>query len=248
MSVPRSFAEILEGFRVDRPSAVDEAHRALTPMATYVPCGRLTKTTGKPCTLGRVRGIPACAQHATADEKSENRTRCERARQVIAEWEQQDTGEPACWSWSVTSDDRAVVAMTDESRASSALRRWQRDRCALCGYVDHLVLDHDHASGLIRGWLCVGCNIHEPHDVGSKFTDYRARPPAVMLGMTARYFHPIFGWAATTSCRLTGVEALDSDPSYRVAAAIAAAQPSVEVSRAHRPAAPSSRAREMMTP
>lgn len=33
--------------------------------------------------------------------------------------------------------------------------------CELCGYVPRkgsLCLDHDHATGKFRGWLCIGCN------------------------------------------------------------------------------------------
>jgi len=33
--------------------------------------------------------------------------------------------------------------------------------CEFCNhYFDRLVLDHNHETGVIRGWLCLGCNVH----------------------------------------------------------------------------------------
>jgi len=39
-----------------------------------------------------------------------------------------------------------------------AMTLWQNGRCAVCGEVDDLVTDHDHSTGLIRGFLCQDCN------------------------------------------------------------------------------------------
>ena len=45
-----------------------------------------------------------------------------------------------------------------------ALMRAQKGRCAICGRTSReadtprLVVDHDHATGKIRGLLCNGCN------------------------------------------------------------------------------------------
>ncbi len=42
----------------------------------------------------------------------------------------------------------------------ATLRNYQDGGCALCGKVsNNLVLDHDHASMLIRGLLCNECNL-----------------------------------------------------------------------------------------
>ncbi len=35
----------------------------------------------------------------------------------------------------------------------------QGSRCALCGRVKRLCVDHDHATGKMRGLLCYACNI-----------------------------------------------------------------------------------------
>jgi len=38
------------------------------------------------------------------------------------------------------------------------MREAQGNACALCLKANRLVVDHDHDTGLIRGWLCISCN------------------------------------------------------------------------------------------
>jgi hypothetical protein len=110
----------------------------------------------------------------------------------------------ACHDWPVTSEDRARVGAAAECPdpekarmlASDLLADWQDDRCAVCnGHSD--VLDHDHETGLVRGWLCRFCNGQEPGDgiPGGRFDRYRSRNPASILGLTIRYYSPFTGWA-----------------------------------------------------
>jgi hypothetical protein len=93
----------------------------------------------------------------------------------------------------------------------------------MCGYAVELEIDHDHDTGLVRGMLCVGCNLTEPNNAGP-FTVYRERPPAALLGIRARFNHPVYGWAEPNPmANLSRGEWLAMDPSIRVAAAIAGA-------------------------
>ena len=41
---------------------------------------------------------------------------------------------------------------------SEDLRDWQRWRCAMCGTGPVIECDHDHRTGLVRGYLCRDCN------------------------------------------------------------------------------------------
>lgn len=65
------------------------------------------------------------------------------------------------------------------------LHQLQDGKCAVCGeHPESLVVDHDHATGLVRGLLCWPCNIREGRP-GSNYLDieaYRTDPPAAGLG------------------------------------------------------------------
>lgn len=99
------------------------------------------------------------------------------------------TVDPICWSWPVLGrGDRDEWAW---------LAEWQALRCGICAYKDpRIVMDHDHRTGLIRGWLCRSCNLTEGHahlDEDSVYTRWRSRSAATMLGIRRRYENPIFG-------------------------------------------------------
>ncbi|MCX4470473.1 endonuclease VII domain-containing protein [Micromonospora sp. NBC_01655] len=77
----------------------------------------------------------------------------------------------------------------------SAIEQWQQQRCAICAahQPGRLVLDHDHTTALVRGYLCRSCNVREAHTYGP-FELYRQRNPATILGVSSVY-ESIFGVA-----------------------------------------------------
>ncbi|MBC7299480.1 endonuclease domain-containing protein [Nocardia salmonicida] len=93
---------------------------------------------------------------------------------------------PACWFWSVP--DGGYWA------TPTAIYQWQDGRCAICaepwdkGGHWGMVLDHDHKTGLVRGWLCRNCNAAEGHStVDGRRLNYRNRPPTTILGVCRLY-------------------------------------------------------------
>lgn len=158
----------------------------------------------------QARWWPSCYNHQTDEEREKYVAllRREQERNEAA-W----TADPACWSWPVPSplprpkmptgisDATAarITAMYDstaESLQAAQLEEWQAGRCAICGGGQRvLVEDHDHTSGLVRGWLCRSCNTREGSSrrrstAESGLAKYRRRPPAVMLGVHVRYWNP----------------------------------------------------------
>lgn len=87
--------------------------------------------------------------------------------------------------------ERAAGVMSDDD----VLARWHDGRCAICGRASDLVCDHDHQTGLVRGWLCRSCNAREGanRQPGTIFARYRECHPAAILGLTVRYLNPVTG-------------------------------------------------------
>lgn len=128
-----------------------------------------------------------------------------------------DSMNPACWSWPLprilTREDEAdrleeeamrrvtetgswdhylplsACLMLTRDWPTYLLNSWHDERCAICGLrPDHLVLDHDHRTGLVRGRLCRGCNVSEGARTGLELYQlYRDRPPAEILGVQIYY-------------------------------------------------------------
>lgn len=126
---------------------------------------------------------------------------------------------PACWDWdaneravaSIRADviqDRAHRAPAGTSAAELArdldwevFILWHQHRCAFCGTVGELEVDHDHRTKLIRGLLCGACNQHEGIDHRNRSRKrvyhfnppsyaaerYRTRNPATMLRLERNY-------------------------------------------------------------
>jgi hypothetical protein len=132
------------------------------------------------------------------------------------------TANPLCWYWPTELPGRAEVRRKFLGQAAGTgctpeqtevlwklecaadtligdedgfLARWQAGRCAICGKARELVCDHDHATGLVRGWLCHSCNITEGtnQEPDTIFARYRERPPTAILGLAIRYLNPVTG-------------------------------------------------------
>lgn len=95
---------------------------------------------------------------------------------------------PACMTWPTP-----PVGDQDEL----AMRLWQDGRCGLCGrHVPEerhggLVLDHDHTTHLIRGYVCRRCNNLEPHSRHAAFAYWRSGwNPAQLMGVFEEYSSP----------------------------------------------------------
>lgn len=148
-------------------------------------CGQPTKL-GRPCMARRHKLLLTCRLHASAADRAALESAEREARHLIDAWLASCT--PACWDWPVTDADHDAI------RAHGALMGmwlWQDGRCAVCGLPsrDDLVRDHDHDTGLIRGYLCMSCNLTEPGGVG-EFRLYRERNPATILGVRIVYTLP----------------------------------------------------------
>jgi hypothetical protein len=119
--------------------------------------------------------------------------------------------EPACFDWPVVAPNE--LRARREARAGyclidwdgvDALKEWQQHRCAVCGFdQDKLVVDHDHRTALVRGLLCSLCNHRKGQGGGALFDAYRARPPAVLLGVEEVYWSSWGGYYAEPASRAT---------------------------------------------
>lgn len=77
-------------------------------------------------------------------------------------------------------EEECVGVITDRQRR--ALLDFQGGVCAICAAFPELVLDHNHASLLVRGFLCHTCNVRLGH--------YRDSPP--LLASSGHWDHAAY--------------------------------------------------------
>lgn len=106
-------------------------------------------------------------------------------------------GDPVCWSWPLPGDHPP----TGEAEQVAFLVQWQAGRCGICG-ERAACEDHDHVTGLTRGWLCSGCNTQEARRTTptSVYARWRACPASAVLGVRVEYGPPEPGcdWTGPT--------------------------------------------------
>lgn len=81
------------------------------------------------------------------------------------------------WHFATPAQRRLVQVRLELVHAAGAF-------CQLCGMRWATKIDHDHQTGLVRGYLCHPCNAHVdhcPHPAGCKYANYLANPPALHL-------------------------------------------------------------------
>jgi hypothetical protein len=217
----------------------DAWHSRLTrPRPPRPRCGR-PRTDGQPCRaisaappylagISSDYALVACSRHMTAAELAEYRQIAEAVSGELARREdvRRRAVPVACHSWPVTAEDAAAAFAVGAAVGADVRDRlgwellvsWQAGRCAICG-GRAAVLDHDHVTGSVRGWLCRSCNLREPGDYfpGGAGERYRARHPATILGVTLVYVHPLWGSAEPEAAAAD----LDGSPVYALAAYLA---------------------------
>lgn len=114
------------------------------------------------------------------------------ARRRYTIWTTGSDDEPACWSWAPVPVGTLVDLAAESWRrpgsvAWLAVAKWQSGRCAICGEPGRLLADHDHGTGLLRGFLCRPCNTSEGCYEGPVWWRYRERHPTLILGVTCQY-------------------------------------------------------------
>jgi hypothetical protein len=117
--------------------------------------------------------------------------------------------EPACWSWPAPTPEllekvrQRMIAesLEDGTRPPNdrivrweLLSDWMAERCAVCGQrrPSRMVEDHDHETGLFRGYLCRSCNGCESSQ-GGIFDMYRERSPAIIFNIKEEYSN-LYAW------------------------------------------------------
>jgi hypothetical protein len=113
----------------------------------------MSELTTKQCT-GCERNLPLDDFHVASRDKSTRQYRC---KDCVREYNQQPEQKRAAYRRHLLRTYGLTIERYEELEAS------QDGRCAICARLPHgyqrLVVDHDHDTGVIRGLLCVSCNV-----------------------------------------------------------------------------------------
>ena len=115
---------------------------------------------------------------------------------------------PACWRWKPMTP--VIITgllepyppeywsqLSAHQQQWLLMRGWHRGRCAICATtLARLVEDHNHETGLTRGFLCQSCNVREGYRWHGVYDKYRERNPASILAISIPYVDPVTGLAA----------------------------------------------------
>lgn len=166
-----------------------------------VPLCPRTYKNGRPCRHPRLRTpislgwMPSCGRHLSPEERTE-------FSRLQAVQDQIDEGfTPSCWTWPIPQRDGIEKRISDSANGDETViefighddflfHEFHDGRCAICGRRTDLVEDHDHETGLRRGYLCASCNISEGVSRHPLFSKYRDRNPASILGVQIVYSFP----------------------------------------------------------
>src|SRR4051794_8187511 len=98
--------------------------------------------------------------------------------------------QPACWDWPLD----PPTEPGDRWERREQVIRWQDGRCAICASPEpRMVEDHDHYTGMSRGWLCSSCNALEGRSSALIIRCYRNNNPASLWLWKWEYSDP---WSA----------------------------------------------------
>lgn len=84
-------------------------------------------------------------------------------------------------AWKIANPDKVITYRRKHTRLLSGVVNPTGETrvgpCEICARVKKLYYDHDHSTGVFRGWLCNSCNMRLGwfEKLGDKFAQYLAK-------------------------------------------------------------------------